>query len=344
MSRPSKRYINKFKSIEELRHVANIEYLVYLEEEFNKILDEIDERIAVFYARYSNNGILESKDLDIFLTKSELAVLKSKIKEYLKRAEEAEILFDKDLEVRLNTLTGLTRLEGLRLEISALLALLMGMREPEFDELLTEQYLETGKRLAYTVMLDVGIAMLIAQDDWANVDDLLSGTWRADGATSSDMLWKYKRWLIFDVGKELRISLSQGSSFSEAVNKVHKRLNRSFNQLKAIVQTDSNYSGTKATEDMCDYLGVDKLLFVATLDNLTSPMCQEADGNIIPIDEAEPGYNVPPLHEPHCRSVVVPYYEDMPGFTSRASKNEEGKTEHIDYMTYKEWENEYYEE
>lgn len=158
------------------------------------------------------------------------------------------------------------------------------------------------------------------------------------------MLWRYKRWLIYDVSKDLSLNLGHGRSFSETTEKLFKRVNRSFNQIKNIVQTDSNYSGTKATEDMCDHLGVEKLLFVATLDNLTSPMCQDADGSIIPVEEAEPGYNVPPLHEPHCRSIVVPYYEELPDFTSRASRNEEGKTEHIDYMTYKEWEEEFYSE
>lgn len=73
---------------------------------------------------------------------------------------------------------------------------------------------------------------------------------------------------------------------------------------------------------------VDKVMWMATLENNTCERCAELDGKLFDLDNAP----MPPLH-PNCRCCHVPIVDgEIP--TKRAVTN--GK-DNIDYMTYSEW-------
>ena len=85
-------------------------------------------------------------------------------------------------------------------------------------------------------------------------------------------------------------------------------------------------------------LGVEEYEIVATLDNSTSAICQEMDGQHFPMSEFKPGVTAPPFH-PYCRTCTCPYFDDE--FTEkdiRAARNEEGEVYHVPAnMKYEDW-------
>ena len=73
--------------------------------------------------------------------------------------------------------------------------------------------------------------------------------------------------------------------------------------------TEQAYFHSVAQQEAFKELDVEEFEVVATLDNLTSEICQEMDGKHFPMKDYEPGVTAPPFH-PWCRSVTVPYFDD----------------------------------
>ena len=79
--------------------------------------------------------------------------------------------------------------------------------------------------------------------------------------------------------------------------------------------------------------------FIATLDKRTSTLCQSHDGDVFPVEEAQPGKNMPPLH-PHCRSVISGCLkgEYKPQNGTRIARDENGKNVFVPAsMKYDDW-------
>ena len=102
--------------------------------------------------------------------------------------------------------------------------------------------------------------------------------------------------------------------------------------------TEQAYFHSVAQQEAIKELDVEEFEVVATLDNITSEICQEMDGKHFPMKDYEPGVTAPPFH-PWCRSVTVPYFDDDWGRSGeRAARGEDGKTYYVPSdMTYPEW-------
>lgn len=101
--------------------------------------------------------------------------------------------------------------------------------------------------------------------------------------------------------------------------------------------TEQAYFHSVAQQEAFKELDVEEFEVVATLDNLTSEICQEMDGKHFPMKDYEPGVTAPPFH-PWCRSVTVPYFDDDFDVGERAARDEDGETYYVPAdMTYPEW-------
>ena len=111
-----------------------------------------------------------------------------------------------------------------------------------------------------------------------------------------------------------------------------------------LVRTELNYVHNQAALDSIRDAEMDYFRFVATLDSRTSTMCREHDGKIYPIDSADTGENIPPLH-PRCRSIIVGSLggKELKGKT-RIAKGDDGKYIHVPAeMNYEDFQNVYVE-
>jgi len=100
--------------------------------------------------------------------------------------------------------------------------------------------------------------------------------------------------------------------------------------------TESAAFASAAQKDCFKALDVEKYEIVATLDNRTSQICQDLDGEVFDMKDYQVGVTAPPFH-PWCRTTTVPYFEDNYG--ERAARDEKtGKTYYVpSNMKYKDW-------
>lgn len=303
-------FFNAFSEIELIRNQSNEDLEVYITQLFIETLDRIEDRLAVFYTKYGSNKLNEN------LTKSDFRMFMNRVKSYVEEAEDKDLTLDKDVVNSVTNITHISQFNSIRYELIILVSLLLQEIALSLDSHFGEQYVHTAILTAYTIFDVIGYGIeLDESQEWNKVEDALRDTWRADGATSNEMVWRYQRWLGLDIGKNLFSSIINSDDFAALVLIMSKLLDSTRRKIARIIRTDSSYMGNRASKDMFEFIGVDHVVFTAILDDRTSEMCQEADGNIIDVDEIEYGWNAPPLHE-YCRSFLVPYInsENIPDY------------------------------
>lgn len=86
-------------------------------------------------------------------------------------------------------------------------------------------------------------------------------------------------------------------------------------------------------------MGIEWFVFVATLDDRTSEICQSMDGKKFKVKDAVAGGNYPPLH-PNCRSTIRAYIDDKYEPVTRIYRDPEiGRNDYVGNMSYAEWRN-----
>lgn len=147
-----------------------------------------------------------------------------------------------------------------------------------------------------------------ARVDKDKIQRLLQENW-SGGGNFSELIWKNKEQLVNALDDIVIRGLATGESFDGMADKLSKRMETSKSNAKRLIMTESARMDNEGLLDYYKRTDVTHLEFIATLDMKTSDICRAMDGEIIPIENAQIGLNVPPLH-PYCRSVVAPVYED----------------------------------
>lgn len=108
-----------------------------------------------------------------------------------------------------------------------------------------------------------------------------------------------------------------------------------------LLRTEITNTLNQATKETYKNSGVvEKYQYMASLDNRTSEVCEELDGEIFKLEEATTGLNFPPMH-PNCRSTTVPYF-DKNYAQERISRLPSGEVKYVPADTnYKEWAKEF---
>ena len=141
-------------------------------------------------------------------------------------------------------------------------------------------------------------------------EHVLKSIWCADGKHWSDRVWANKSKLQEMLEQSLMDSIVRGVPKSEAVKEFQKQFGVSFSQADRITRTELNYVQNQATADRYKAAGVKKYQILAALDERTSEICQEMNGQIFEFGKEEVGVNYPPFH-PNCRTTIIPVLEEV---------------------------------
>lgn len=145
--------------------------------------------------------------------------------------------------------------------------------------------------------------------------------------------------------KELEVIFRQGylnnTPPQQLAVQYAKRVGVSQSNAKRLVMTEMANVFGQATADAYEANGVEEYEILATLDNRTSDICQNLDGQRFKVSEKRVGVNYPPFH-PLCRTTTIPVISRFANSNSqRWSKDEDGIRHKVDNMTYTEWADKY---
>ena len=301
------------------------DYLKRITSIYNHANKQIDDKLAKVYARYAKENNLTLEEAYQILPKKMETEYKNDVMDYISKAKDPSY---KDYLLNQSVMHKHSVLDQLRTE----------MRNAIYDIDIEET---SGKFLEkiftnsnYKAQYDNN-EEAFAKVDKDKIQNLLKENW-SGGGNFSELIWKDREKLVKALDDIVVKGLAVGDNYDKMSDKLAKRMDTSKSNAKRLIMTESARMENEGLLSYYQRIGAKQLIFVATLDMKTSEICRAMDGQIIPIEEARIGLNVPPLH-PYCRSVISPHYEgNEPG--DRVYRDvETGKTKKGKYRTYKEY-------
>lgn len=300
---------------------------------------QIEADLSRWYGRFANNnGVVTMADARKLLTSGELKEFKWTLKDYESHARDnGNGQWNKELE-NASARWHISRLEALKYQLQNSVEVLAGGQSDALDALLKQTYDNGYGQTAFIVQSGIGVGWDIAGLSINQIKTALQKPWALDGRNFSDRIWQNKQALVGELHKQLTQNLMTGGDLKKIIESVQQKFNVSYNNAARLVYTESAYVRSVSSGESYRALGVEKVYFIAVLDERTSQICQQMDGSVIDMKDYQPGITVPPLH-PWCRSTTAPYYKELDGIGERAARDPEtGKTYFVPRnMTYPEW-------
>lgn len=340
MPTPDKKYwIGRFTQMEQAQHKAAVEVADDIERQFKTAQHEVERQLSTWYQRYAVNNQVSMKEARRQLNTKELKEFRWTVNEYIKYGKENGISADwsKQLE-NASARFHVTRLQAIQLELQNTVEVLYGGQTDALDALMKKTYLDSYYHTAFEIQRGVGVAWDIAAVNQKALVTIINTPWTVDGRNFSERIWANKQALIGELRTQLTQNLMLGKSPAESVKIIAAKMGVAEHKAARLVFTESAYFQAVSQGNCYKALDVRKFQFIATLDDRTSDVCREMDGQVFDMRDYQPGVNVPPLH-PWCRSCTAPYYEDLAGIGERAARDPEtGQTYYVPRETkYEDW-------
>lgn len=308
---------------------------------FNKAQAEIEKEIEAWYARIAKNNDISLSEARKLLSADELEEFHWDVKEYIKRGKENALdgKWIKQLE-NASAKVHISRLEALKVRTQQALETCFGNETDLIDDMARRVYSENYYHLMFEFQKSAGIGFEIGEINQKMLDEVVKKPWTPDGSNFSDRIWSNKKQLVNDVHTLLTQTVIRGGKPDEAIRAIEKKFATTKSNAARLIQTEQAYFHAESDKKAYGDLGIKEFEVIATLDDKTSEICQDMDGEHFPMSAYEIAVTVPPFH-PRCRSTTAPYYDDWEEYgitVTRAARDVNGKEIKVPgNMTYKEW-------
>lgn len=128
-----------------------------------------------------------------------------------------------------------------------------------------------------------------------------------NGKSFSSRIWSSKDTMTNTLRSTLQEMFIKQQHVGNAVEEMAKRFNVNKSSAERIIRTEGARITEEATRQSYAEHGIEKYMYNAVNDERTSPICEELDGKVFLLSEAQSGVNYPPMH-PNCRSTTTPVF------------------------------------
>lgn len=305
---------------------------------YDKAIKDINEDINnIFYNFIKSNELSDKEARKLLNSKIPNPIIKlmKKISSYIKNED-----IKKSLLSRVNAKAykaRITRLEALKESIYINTKLVADIEINESTKLYTNNI----KKAYYTNIFDIqkglGVGFDVAEMPLESIQEILKNNW--SGKHYSKRIWHNTDVLAEKLEEVITSGLMTGKSSRRMAMELEELTNYGKFASERIIRTETTYISNAAEIESYKECGIDKYVFIATLDLRTSSQCRECDKKIFNVKDAEAGVNLPALH-PHCRSTTRAYLgeDTLKAIKRRARDPETGKSYLVlGDMSYKQW-------
>ncbi len=341
MAKKSNKYWKeRFELLEDSMNNKGKQYMKDTESLYHNTIKETEKEISRWYTRYANNEGITYQQATQILNGKELKEFHMDVKEYIEKGKTLGVSkkWEKELE-RASINVHVTRLQALKLQMQQQVEELTAKKSKGISDLMSNIYSDTFYKSAYEIQKGFGVASSFAKLDKKQIEKILSKPWAADGSNFSQRIWgSHRAQLVNKLHEGLTLNLIQGKSPDNLIKDIATTFNVDRKRAATLVYTEKAYFQSIAQRDSFENLGVEEYEIVATLDSLTSKICQTMDGKHFKLDDFMPGSTAPPFH-PRCRTATAPYFDDeFEDEAKRAARDEDGKYYTVSAnMKYDDW-------
>jgi SPP1 gp7 family putative phage head morphogenesis protein len=328
-------------ALENMTHQDAMTTSAYIDQQCKIAQKEIDDQIRLWYQKFADNNAMSMAEATKVLNSSEVKEFKMTLNEYIKHGE--ELALDDSWLQKMKSASAvhhIERLEALKMETQQSCEVLYKNQLDAMDDLVRKAYTDNYYHEAFNIQQGTGVGVKLNAVNQEKLSTLVKKPWTPDGEEFSGRIWKNKAKLIDTLNTELSQSCITGRSIEDISKRIADKMNVSASNAKRLAQTEAAHFASAGDQDAYSDMGLKQYQILATLDDRTSEICQDMDGQIFDMSEWEDGVTAPPFHA-NCRTTTIPYFNDE--FTAedmRAAIGEDGKTYDVPAnMTYKDWKN-----
>ncbi|MCY9553221.1 minor capsid protein [Paenibacillus apiarius] len=303
---------------------------------------DVQTEVEKIFKRYAKDGVLTpaeaKKLLNEPVTNNEWKAIKAKIKDVKDPRIKRQMLN------RLNApayAARITRLQALK-ENAYLQSKIIADAEIRAS---TTGYMATINEAYYRTMFDIqqglGVGFEFAAIPKHVIETIIKRPWSGD--QFGKLIWRNTDVLADRMMQVITAGFMGGVGIDKMARELEDLSIVGKHAANRLVRTETTYMANAAEMESYDEAEIDQYIFVATLDNRTSEVCQEYDGEVCKVKDATPGVNMPPLH-PYCRSTTRAYFgpKTLKNIQRRARDPVTGKMQLVPgNMKYEKWYKEY---
>lgn len=276
-----------------------------LKSSYDRAIREIENKINSFYGKYAEKEGITLAEAKKLLNKKELKSFKSYLDEWIKDKS----IRDKE-KSELNLLkarTNVSRLEELKTGIKYELEKLTGQNVVEIEDLLTKTYNNAYKNTIKDISNFTGQGISFTSVDSNRVQKAISQQYL--GSNYSKSIWNNEQRLLNTLEQDIPRGLILGYNPKKLAAQVSKDIGANYNNTVRLIRTEYAKVNNEATMQGYKNAGIKKYEILEAPDHRTCDYCEELDGKVFNVSEAEAGYNMPPFHA-NCRGTTVAHFED----------------------------------
>lgn len=335
-------WIDRAKSRMKSYHKNADDTILLITNAYDKAIADIEEDIRKVYDKFKfDSGLSDTEIRKLLNSRVDKKVL-DELREKLITIEDPDIR--KDILNRLNAPSykaRISRLEALKLNVYVEVKKVADIELKQSTSL----YINTIKKSYYQSIFDIqkglGLGFNVASMPTHIIVKILENPW--SGKNFSQRIWSNTDL----VAEKLTDIMLSGFMSGRTIDQMSRELSQFTNTSKYVatrlIRTELTYMANQGELQSYKDLGIEYYMYVATLDDRTSEICQKLDRKVFEVDKATPGENYPPMHV-FCRSTTRAYFgeDTLKGIQRRARDPETGKTYSVPAdMKYEDWWNTY---
>lgn len=266
-----------------------------------RVLADINNLIGKYMSETGLNYVEAQKKLN----SNEYKIWRKDLEGYLKELKQyKDINFEKYKEIKLELETlamksRISRLESLIVQTNQVINKQKFEEEKEVANRVREIYKTTFK----SVQADIGLKGVNTILPLKQIERAIQYPW--SGENFSERIWRNRDKLSRVLKTEITQSLIQGVNPQKLNKRIREQMGSGYKETQRLVRTELNYALNEATKIAYEEDEIEEYEFLAEIDNRTSVICKELNGQIFKVKDAVVGVNYPPMH-PNCRSTTIP--------------------------------------
>lgn len=344
MKRSNTYWDNRANQIIADNHISATTYLMRLNEAYKKAMAQTISDVNKIFATYANNHNLTNEQARKLLNENISNTEIRKLKHRLLKTSNEEL--KKQILARLNAKAygaRITRLDALQECINATFKELAGQEVKLFRSSFMKSIKSSYYRTCYEFQKGIDMAFSVASIDTRQLNMLLKAEWC--GRNYSTSVWNNTNVVSKEVSKTIESSILSGKSLKTLAKDLEGLSNLGMFAAERLLRTETSYFSNQAALMGYEEVGIEKYVFVATLDGKTcscghkgKKSCGELDREVFHIKDKKVGINCPPMH-PFCRCTVRSYIsEEIYNRAQRRARDQiTGKTKVVGNISYMEW-------
>lgn len=263
---------------------------------FDEAAWSLETEINAMFQKYATENGLTNAEASKLLTGSEYSRWRKGIEEYLKDAEG-----DSKTLLELNTLamkSRISRKEQMLATIYQTMITLSKDTETKLTDLLGDMFKTNYYRGCYDVQSILGVGFNVSKVDVKMLQRILQHPW--SGKNYSQALWENTDKLATLAKRELTLGFMNGSSVQKMAKEINDVMGKGRYAAERLVRTESSYFSNQGELASYREMGIAEYTFLGG----GCDDCLALNGHDFPVDEAEAGLNLPPIH-PNCKCTTV---------------------------------------